>query len=309
MRILFTGGSSFTGLWFIKALNEAGHEVVAPLRGEPSDYAGGVRGERVRLLEKHANVVWGAPFGGERFVDVVSKQVFDVLCHHAAQVGDYRSPEFDVAGALAANTRNAHHVLRLMRDKGLSKVVLTGSVFEQGEGAGEAPLRAFSPYGLSKGLTSQYFTYWCSVLQISLGKFVISNPFGPYEEPRFCGYLIKTWKNGLRAGVRTPDYIRDNIHVRLLANAYHVFVGGLGNQPGLQRINPSGYVEAQGVFAKRFASEMAKRLGLSCDLELSLQTDFSEPRMRVNTDPALAYVGEFDEGAAWDELANYYRAL
>ena len=102
-------------------------------------------------------------------------------------------------------------------------VVLTGSVFEADEGAGDAPLRAFSPYGVSKGLTAHVASYWCSVLDIPLGKFVIPNPFGPFEEPRFCSFLIKTWREGKPAEVRTPDYVRDNIHVDLLAKVYAAF--------------------------------------------------------------------------------------
>jgi len=49
-------------------------------------------------------------------------------------------------------------------------------------------LAAFSPYGLSKGLTAQAFRYWCGALDVPLGKFVLPNPFGPFEEPRFCHY-------------------------------------------------------------------------------------------------------------------------
>ena len=65
---------------------------------------------------------------------------------------------------------------------------MTGSVFEQDEGVGNAPMAAFSPYGLSKGLTAQAFRYGCGTLDVPLGKFVIPNPFGPFEEPRFCHY-------------------------------------------------------------------------------------------------------------------------
>jgi hypothetical protein len=46
---------------------------------------------------------------------------------------------------------------------------------------------------------------------------VIANPFGPLEEPRFCAYLVKTWAAGQVPEVRTPLYVRDNIHVSLLA--------------------------------------------------------------------------------------------
>jgi UDP-glucose 4-epimerase len=41
MKILFTGGSSFTGYWFVKELALAGHDVVAlfrrQLQGYPDD--------------------------------------------------------------------------------------------------------------------------------------------------------------------------------------------------------------------------------------------------------------------------------
>ena len=76
------------------------------------------------------------------FLDLASAGEWDLLCHHAARVGDYRSPDFDVAGAVADNTRAlvgsaARHARRL------SGVVLTGSVFEQDEGAGNTPLQRF----------------------------------------------------------------------------------------------------------------------------------------------------------------------
>ena len=38
MRILLTGGSSFTGLWFARSLVAAGHTVVAPLKGGKEEY-------------------------------------------------------------------------------------------------------------------------------------------------------------------------------------------------------------------------------------------------------------------------------
>ena len=56
--------------------------------------------------------------------------------------------------------------------------MLTGSVFEQNEGAGEPPLVAFSPYGLSKGLTAEVVRHRCREFGIRYGKFVIPNPFG-----------------------------------------------------------------------------------------------------------------------------------
>jgi UDP-glucose 4-epimerase len=127
------------------------------------------------------------------------------------------------------------------------------------------------------------------------------------EEPRFCSYLIRTWKNGETARVSTPSYIRDNIHVPLLADAYAKFVGEIDAGKGRDKLSPSGYVETQGSFAERFAAAMRPRLGLECSLELARQTDFSEPLMRVNIDSAARYVDSWDETAAWDNAADGYR--
>ena len=307
MKVLLTGASSFTGYWFAWALNEAGVHVVAPLRDAVVNYRDGARAERVRRLSEAAEIVEAAPFGSDRFIDLAKAGGYDVLCHHAARVGDYRSPDFDVPGALQENTAHLRAVLEALARDGLKSVVMTGSVFEQGEGAGEAPLAAFSPYGLSKGLTAEVVRHRCREFGLRFGKFVIPNPFGPLEEPRFCAYLVRTWRKGEIARVNTPSYIRDNIHVSLLAAAYAKYVGEIGAGNGRDKLNPSGYVETQGAFAERFAGAMRPRLGMECAVELAKQTDFSEPLMRVNVDSAARYVGAWDETAAWDKAAEGYR--
>jgi UDP-glucose 4-epimerase len=304
MKVLLTGASSFTGYWFARALNEAGAHVVAPLRGALADYREGARAERVRRLSSAAEIIETAPFGSDRFFALAKVGGYDILCHHAAQVGDYRSVDFDIAAALAQNTANLRAVLETLRNGGLKGAILTGSVFEQNEGAGEAPLVAFSPYGLSKGLTADVFRHRCREAGVRYAKFVIPNPFGPLEEPRFCAYLIRAWKKGEVARVNTPLYVRDNIHVSLLAAAYAKFAGEIASGACRDRLSPSGYVEAQGAFAERFAAAMRPRLGMECKLELGKQTDFSEPLMRVNVDAATRYVGNWNEAAAWDAVAE-----
>jgi nucleoside-diphosphate-sugar epimerase len=307
MKVLMTGASSFTGFWFAEALHAAGEQVVAPLRAPAASYAEGVRAERVRRLKDVAEIVDAAPFGSARFLDLAQAGPYDLLCHHGAKVGDYRSPDFDIAAALSDNTHNLRAVLAALANGGAKGVVLTGSVFEQDEGAGEAPLVAFSAYGLSKGLTAAVVSHRCREIGLPYAKFVIPNPFGPLEEPRFCAYLIRTWKKGEIAKVNTPAYIRDNIPVSLLAKAYAKFAAETAAGRGRAKLNPSGYVESQGAFAERFAAAMRPRLGLACGLNLMTQTDFSEPMMRVNTDSAARYVGDWDEGAAWDQAAEGYR--
>lgn len=306
MKILLTGASSFTGHWFVRELASAGHEVTAIFRRKLAEYEG-VRRERVERLSEVCEQVCECEFGDQRFLDLAGSRSWDLLCHHAAQAGGYKSREFDVVGAVASNTHNIRGVLRAAADGGCGRVLLTGSVFEPNEGAGAGSDHAVSPYGLSKGLTAQIVRHYCHDLGLTMGKFIISNPFGPMEEPRFTSYLAKTWFSASVATVRTPVYVRDNIHVSLLARAYADFAASLVDGAGPMQLNPSGYVESQGAFALRFARELRPRLRLPCELELIEQREFTEPRMRVNTDPLDAVVLGWDEARAWDELADYYR--
>ena len=307
MKIFFTGASSFTGFWFVKALAAAGHEIVCPVTGDLEHYAD-VRRQRVERLKPLGRFIPHAPFGSENFLKAVRENRFDLLCHHAAEVRNYKSPDFDASRAYHHNTLDLRTVLAAMKPRGLKTVILTGTVFEPDEGVGEEPLRAFSPYGLSKGMTFQFFRYCCYEASVPLGKFVIPNPFGPFEDVRFTAYLMRNWREGKPAGVKTPDYLRDNIHVDLLAAVYGQFVSRTATMKnGLSKTNPSGYVEKQGQFAQRVAYEVKERTGWACELELAKQEDFSEPLNRANTEPAVKLVTGWNERAAWDNFVEFYR--
>jgi nucleoside-diphosphate-sugar epimerase len=308
MRILFTGASSFTGAWFVRELAAAGHRVTVTFRRGGDAYPDEIRRRRVALACSVAEPVHGVAFGDDAFLALVGKGGWDLLAHHAADVTNYRSPDFDVAGALQANARNLQAVLQAFRSCGGRRVLLTGSVFEGGEGAGSQGLPHFSPYGLSKALTAEVFRYHCERAGVGLGKLVIPNPFGPYEEPRYTAYLMRTWLSRGAASCANPAYVRDNIHVSLLAKAYAAFAAVIP-EVGFARLSPSGYAESQGAFTQRLAAEMRPRLGLPCEVELKCQTEFPEPQVRINTDiPDAAALG-WNEAAAWDEMARYYREL
>jgi nucleoside-diphosphate-sugar epimerase len=308
MKILFTGGSSFTGAWFIRGLAAAGHDVTAIFRRPAGEYADPVRRHRVAMASEVSRPVHGASFGDKAFLGLIGEGGWDLLCHHAADVTNYKSPDFDTVAALANNTQNLPAVLTALKGAGCRRMLLSGSVFEGGEGAGSQGLPHFSPYGLSKALTAEVFRFECGRAGLGLGKFVIPNPFGPYEEPRFTGYLLKNWLTGGSPNCSSPAYVRDNIHVSLLALAYARFAGKVPAE-GFARANPSGYAETQGAFTLRLAQEMRPRLGLPCPVELLKQTDFPEPRVRINTEPAEADAPGWDESAAWDDMARFYRDL
>jgi UDP-glucose 4-epimerase len=303
MKVLLTGASSFTGMWFARALADAGHEVTSTLTRGLDDYAG-VRRKRVDRLP--GNLAFHTTFGSPRFVRLVEASSFEVLCHHGAQVGDYRDPDFDVPGAVQLNTNNGRRALAVMKASGLRAVVVTGSVAEPWEGNGghDEPWRAMYPYGIAKAATAAMFQHWCRDLGLGLGKFVVPNPFGPYEDGRLCAAMVAAWKRGEAAEIPTPSYVRDFIHVDLLAKRYAAFVADIpGNGYAARR--PGNYVETVGEFARRYAREIGPRLELKAEVRLLEQVDFSEPMVRVNS--YCAADPSWDERRAWDAIAEYYR--
>lgn len=303
MKILFTGASSFTGFWFAWELAAAGHQVYATFQGDRQSYSA-VRERRIAQLTEHIEPVWNCSFGDDRFMDLFGGgRAWDLLCHHAADVTNYRSADFDVLAAVSSNTNRVRQVVSALKRSDSPRILFTGSVFEPGEGAGSEGLPAFSPYGLSKSLSWQLFHYYCSQVGIPCSKFVIPNPFGPFEEARFTAYLINTWKRGEAANVNTPAYVRDNIHVSLLAAAYRSLAEDIEMQYG-GRLAPSGYIENQGQFALRVAMEMRRRTALTCDVKLAEQKEFLEPRIRINTD--VFSEDCWEESAAWDHFCQYY---
>jgi nucleoside-diphosphate-sugar epimerase len=303
MRLLLTGISSFTGLWFTRALAEAGHEIVAPLRA--AAYTDPLRRTRIDEAAKVATLVPAAPFGSEAFLDLISNGgPFDVLCHHAAEAANHKSPDFDVEGAVAANTFNMDRTLAAARRAGVRRLVLTGSVFEAGEGRGSEPLTAFSPYGLSKTLTARVFALAAGEANLDLVKFVIPNPFGPYEGQTFQRFVMAAWREGRPVHVSHPLYVRDNVPVDLLALAYVRAVEGRVGR----HVSPSFYAGLTGDFFKRMAAEIAPRTGWGCALTLADSQRFDEPETRVNLQPLDAAALGWSQNGFWDGYAAYYAA-
>jgi UDP-glucose 4-epimerase len=304
MRLLLTGISSFTGLWFARALTQAGHEVVAPLRAS-GVYADPLRQGRIDAAADVAELIPAAPFGSDNFLQLLAEYgPFDALCHHAAEAANHKSPDFDVEGAVAANTFNLRAVLRTAADAGVGRVVLTGSAFEEGEGCGTEPLDAFSPYGLSKTLTARAFDEETAEAGLDYVKFVIPNPFGPYEGQTFQRFVMTAWSEGRPVHVSHPLYGRDNVPADLLALAY---VRAVQGEAGAH-VSPSFYAGPTGDFFRRMAAEVGRRTGWACALTLAETQSFDEPETRVNLQPLDAAALGWSEAEFWDGYAAYYAA-
>lgn len=305
MKILFTGTSSYIAYWIIKELSEAGHEVTGILRKNPQDYEG-VKRERVELVSKLCKIEPNISFGDDKFLDLITSSKWDVLCHHAAEAADPRSPDFDWLGALKGNTLNVGKVLTEFKKHGNGSVIVTGSLYEANEPAGSEPAHAFNKYGLSKTLTWEVFRYFGREVGLPIGKIIFPIVFGKYEDPKFVSYLAKSWLNHETPTVKTPKYIRDNINVTLLAKAYKWYLEEYISNGRPEKFRPSGYVGSQGNFASIVAKEMRPRLKVETPIDLFNQTEFPEPKIKFNTDKLDHKTLGWDEKEAWDELADYF---
>jgi nucleoside-diphosphate-sugar epimerase len=298
MRVLLTGASSFSGMWIAEALASRGHEVVAVARG--GAYADPLRQARMDRVAAVAEIVTDAPFGSDAFLDLLKARRFDVLGLHGAEVGDYKSPTYDMPAAVASNTLNAEAAFDAAPG---ARVVLTGTVFEPDEGQGTEPLVSFSPYGTAKALTGQRMQATAEAAGLTVSKFVIPNPFGPWEERKFQRLVMTRWSRGEPVHIDQALYVRDNIPVDLLALAYAATVEGRFGA----YCAPSCYAEPVGAFFQRMAREVRLRTGWDCPLTLAGTQEFKEPADRTNrTQLDKAALG-WSEAAFWDAYADHYR--
>ncbi|MFT6030610.1 MAG: UDP-glucose 4-epimerase [Oleiphilaceae bacterium] len=308
MHILFTGASSFSGSWFVRKLCDAGHHVTATFsRANFADYQG-LSSARVRMISKDIEPLFGCSFGAPKMLDYLQENSVDLICMHGAKVGNHRDVDFSLTDAVATNTSNLSKVLDAASSN-LKGIVYTGTYFEADVGEGSHPLRAFSPYALSKTFTWQVLRFYCEQRGLLAAKFVMPNPFGPLEKSGFTSYLAKCWTTDQMPVVRTPNYVRDNIPADLLSICYRDFCQEFSvNGVTSSYFEPSGYRLSQRSFAKRYACEIGKRWGRELSFDVSVQSDFSEPGERMNREPIIECDVGWDESIFWDSLAAWYKS-
>lgn len=310
LRILLTGATSLTGFWFARQLKDSGHTVKCLMtRNSAADYTGLKSAIRFSHLQAEFPLLYNAAFGTEAFQQILEAEEFDLLCLHGSHIPEYKSQSFNIAESLFHNLHNINDVFAILQRK-KNRILLTGTLFEPNEGLDGKPAEAGSPYGLAKGLITQAFRYYSIKFTVPMRHFVVANPFGPLEDRKFNYYLMDCWLNGKKAQVKTPDYVRDNIPVTLLALAYEKACRDLMGQANLfSSTRPSGYVGTQAKFTALMAEHMRGLLHIPCEFECLKQIDFLEPMDRHNSENAFVVFPEFSEETFWSEYSHYYCEL
>ena len=305
MHILFTGGTSFTGMHFVEALKVAGHNVLCTCSKSINDYSG-IYQQRLQRIQQSADVLYSTRFGDERWVSLIKKHHFDIVCLHGAYTKDYQEENFDISLAYESNLNNIEDVFKAMSTS-KPKVIITGSIFAGHDNSN--PSLPFSLYGLSKKITSETFEAFGLTYGIDISTFVIPNPFGALDNHKLVHIFGKAW---LRKEIPTlviADYIRDNIHVELLALGYVFWLPKVANQLNTTKyFKPSGYCSTMHEFITLFAKEMKQRWNIPCDFESLHQPTHSQPTTLINSENLMKIIPEWKPNIAWDRLADDIRA-
>ena len=304
MRVLCTGPTSFSGAFFIEELVRAGHEVLTTFTNPVDSYTG-IRAIRAQKVLQCTEYVEEVSFGDDKFLDVVRSEAIDIFCHHGAWTANYNSNDYDFQSAFANNTRNLPSICEALAKNNCKAVVVSASIFEGGIN-GSKP---FSPHGLIKQLTSQTTDFYAQQTGLHYSRFVIANPFGPLDNPKLIDYLCREWYAGKTPEIKTPLYVRDNIHVELLAKGFVYWLENMPLQEPTSNFAPAGYISTMQDFVEKVAMEMRGRLSLDCAVRFAKQSDFSQPMVLVNDAPISHLFADWNEAQSWDALANHQQYL
>lgn len=300
MRILITGPSSFSGAFFIEALSKAGHQVITTFT-QPFEEYQGIRSLRAQKSLQHAKAYFNLRFGDEQFLALIKNESIDIFCHHGAWTENYHSIDYDFQAAYQSNTRSMKEVFEALAQSGCRGIIISSSIFE----GGLQGRTAFSPYGLVKQLTSETTIFYGNHFGMHVSRFVIPNPFGALDNPKLIDYLCQEWFAEWTPLIKTPLYVRDNIHVELLAKSFVYWLEHMPKDKGDSVFSPSGYVSNMGDFVALVAKEMQTRLELECKYKLGEQKDFSQPMTLVNETPLKPLFPDWNASEAWDALAEH----
>lgn len=276
-------------------------QVTGTLSQNRPAYSGG-RASRIASISPNVRLVQSTGIESDRFASLIDGEQFDVIGIHHATVGDYKSGDFDIVEAVRRATARARESAKALAANGTSNAIITRSVFE-GRLGNRSENRPVSPYAIAKTATSEIWSDALRTEGIAVKDFVITNPFGPFEEPRFVNYLVRTWKAGEVPMLQAPQYIRDNVPISLLAQSYATYaLSDLGTQSFCPSYKPMSNLE----FAKLIARKFSKVLGSEPLVHSASDPQQVEPLFLGGID-AVDFDSEHAEQRFWNDYANFYK--
>ena len=253
MHILFLGVSSFSGYHFIKKLSEnKKNKIICTLTKKLNSYKS-IMYERIKLIKKIKNIqiIEKIKFGDEKFINLLKKKKFNVICLHHALTKNYNSnTKFNLKKSLTENTKNINLDFSKIDKK--CKIVISNTIFQN---IPSKRYKAVNNYGISKSRSYEKIKLSCKKFNLKYKSIYITNPWGPLEEKKLNYYLITNWIQNKKTFVSHPNYIRDNIFIDKLTKYYYKIVNS--NSKKIEYF-PSGYCSTNKIFIESFKNKFEK---------------------------------------------------
>jgi nucleoside-diphosphate-sugar epimerase len=291
--VVMTGASSFTGYWFCKSLIEEGYKVTCFFTQTKKNYSA-LKKERINLLYKYKKnfiPIFNAKMGSKKFLKSISSIKNFIFIHHGAYTIDYNSNKFDLLKAINDNNQNINLMFDIFKKNSVNKLIYTSTIFQGGKKNKPENL-----YGLSKDITQQIFKYICETNKIKFKKFIIANPFGPFEEKRFLHYVLNSWKHKKTVEVKRPKDVVDYVQVQHLANQFVKFIKTNQTSFDLSQFSNSNLY-----FLKKIKRMIIQKNPLECKIKhKNIKCEFN----RINS--TKIKINKSIEKKYWSEYFTYY---
>lgn len=294
-NILFTGLSSFTGFYFVNLLSKyKNNKIFCTLSKKKKDYKF-LKKKRIDLIskKKNVNLIFNVKFGDRKFINLVNKRKFDILCFHHAYTKDYNDDKkFKLKKSLNENLNNIDELFEFIERK--SKIIITNTIFQK---ISSKNYKSINNYGVSKSISYEKIKSLCKLHNIKYKSFFITNPWGVYEEKKLHYYLFKNWFKNKVAIIKFPHYIRDNIHIEKLSKAYLEIINSRSKK---KEYFPSGYCSSNKVFIEALRKEFEKFFNIKTRVKYLKKINNEQPLIRINGKKILKKV------KIKEKLKNYF---
>ena len=277
MKILFTGGSSFTGYHFISELSKnKKYKIFCSLQKKINTYKG-IRYERIKLLSKIKNIVLleQINFGDKKFIKILKKNNFKVICLHHSHTKNYNSDKnFNLKKSINRNLFNIDKVFRNLNKKTL--LVVSNTVFQDIK---LKKYKAVNNYGVSKTIFYNEIKKFCNLYKINFKSVYITNPWGIFEEKKLNFNMINCWVKNKEFILQYPNYIRDNIYINKLRREYSALIKDKSKKI---EYFPSGYCSSNKVFVEAFRKKFEKYFKIKAHIKYLHSSKHDQPIKRIN---------------------------
>ncbi|QGP90991.1 GDP-L-fucose synthase [Neomoorella glycerini] len=194
MKVLVTGGSGFLGTHIVKALAEAGEEVI---NYSPSGFSEPAMAYLADLASR-IHYVEGDVLDAGQFGRTLKSYQVECIVHAAAINGEpaaRRCPE----RTLASNVMGTANVLTQAALARVRRVVYLGSGTQYGPRLDLRPLREEEParpcgiYATTKQMAEMYGIEYANLFEVEFVSLRISAPYGPLEKIKPSPMHVQFW--------------------------------------------------------------------------------------------------------------------